>query len=329
MDIRKVHILIEQGLQQVGVFAYDDFEHEEIDLQIDESVYNIIKSVFSSIRGDNRFQYNQGVLDRIRTLHSTDISLSVTTFEDYVEAIIPENYVHAIRVWANVSKSDRCNKLKCNEIQVGKIYKVIKGSIVYNGTQYNEGDTFIGIEGQDKMELVPPIKDIQVGEIKAKRVQARIIESDIVGDVLANSLSKTKAISPVSELTEKNIRVYFSDFIINNLLFSYIRRPNPVNFNFKRYTNTDSLLPLTKYEVIKETVVYNGVTYGLGQTFSTTSIVSFTGTGTVKLFQDGDLVLPIEVCYDVINDVVQKLAIISEQNQQKIVNLVQKDNVPS
>ena len=329
MDIRKVHILIEQKLQQVGVFAYDDFEHQEIDLQIDEQVFRILKSAFNPIRQNNQFQYNQGVLDRIRVLQKTEVPLSVTEEEDYVITELPEDYIHSIRLSANVFLPEKCTKLKCNRIEANKVYKLNKGRILYNNIEYNSGDTFIGVEGEKEFQFFPDSKNVEIVQIKTRKVACKIGQSDLISDLLENSLSTTRASKPLAEIEENNIRVYFSDFAINNLIFSYIRTPSPVNFNFQRYNVGDSLEPNTKYEVIKETVSYQGTTYGLGQVFTTTSSTSFTGTGVVKKYQDGDLNLPLPVCYDVINGTVQELAMISEQNQQKIANLVQTDNVPS
>ena len=331
MDIRKVHILIEQGLQQVGVFAYDDFTHEEIDLEIDASVYRIIKSAFTSIRLENQYQYNQGVLDRIRTLQSTEKPLTISsTEEDYVEFNLPEDYIHRIRVSARIAIPDQCSILKCNKIEVGKLYKLNNGKIRYNNEEYNSGDTFTGVEGVKQFEYYPDTNNVEIVEIKSKRVRCRVVESDKIDQILENSLSKTKASSPVTEITEEIVRAYFSDFVINNLIFSYIRTPSPVNFNFQRYSVGSTLIAGTKYEVISGTIILNdSTTYGAGQNFTLSANSSFTGTGVVKEYLDGDLVLPTPVCYDVINDVVQELSIKSEQSQQKIVNLAQKDNVPS
>src|SRR5690606_28659581 len=143
MDIRKVHILIEQKLQQVGVFAYDDFQSEEVDLQIDASVFKILKSAFNPIRQDNQFQYNQGVLDRIRTLQKTEVVLPIDrTEEDYCESDLPEDYIHRIRVSASVAVPENCTVLKCNKIESGKSYILRQGHILYNEVELKDGDTF-------------------------------------------------------------------------------------------------------------------------------------------------------------------------------------------
>lgn len=339
MDIRKVHILIEQKLQQVGVFAYDDFQSEEVDLQIDASVFKILKSAFNPIRQDNQFQYNQGVLDRIRTLQKTEQVLPIDRTEDYYnETDLPEDYIHKIRISALVALPEQCTVVECNNIEAGKTYIVKQGHIRYvvensTGNEYielKEGDSFIGVEGVTEYEFFPDSLPVKLLQPKSKKVRCRVIESHKIDEVLENSLSKTKVSSPVVEITEEIIRSYFSDFIINNLIFSYIRTPSPVNFNFQRYTAGDTLTAGIKYEVISGTISINSIeTYGVGQVFTPVMNTTFTGTGTVRVYLDGDLVLPLPVCYDVINDVAQELAIISEQSQQKIVNLAQKDNVPS
>lgn len=331
MDIRKVHILVEQGLQQVGVFAYDDFLHEEIDLQIDKAVYRILKSAFNPIQANNSFQYNQGVLDRIRVLQETDVLLNSSKFPQsgYIQAPLPEDYIHYIRSISLVETSTCCGSSHCTCIDEGKFYKVLTGAIIYNNIEYREGDVFQGVEGKQVYSELPSEDEIKVVDFSPKRSSNRIIESDKVYEVLSNGLSKTISRSPVGEIGKDFIRIYYSNFVVNNLLFSYIRTPEPVNFNFKRLSSSDELEQGIEYEVLTGTINYAGSQYSAKQTFIATSSTFFSGTGIVKKYLEGDLNLPEQVCYDVINEVVEQLSVLSEQNQQKINNLTVKDNVPS
>lgn len=331
MDIRKVHILVEQGLQQVGVFAYDDFEPEEIDLQVDAAVYKILKSAFHPERPNNQFQYNQGVLDRIRVLQETDILGQGidNPSEDYIEVKLPEDYLDLVRSSSLIEKGWCCSNDPCLHIKEGKFYKVLSGAIIYDSIEYREGEVFKGVVNRNIFTELPSEDKIKVVEFKPLRKHNRLIESARVYEVLDNSLSTTSINSPVSELTKDSIRVYYSNFIVNNILISYIRLPSPVNFNFKRFSYSDQLTVGKKYEVLKTPVTYGGISYNLRDSFIADSSTSFVGTGQIKEFLDGDLNLPEQVCYDVIHEAVQKLAIISEQDQQKINNLIVKDNVPS
>jgi hypothetical protein len=332
MDIRKVHILIEQGLQDVGVFAYADFEPEEVDLQIDKSAFSLIKSAFVPKQERNKFQFNQGVLDRLRAIHETGISLSGSTVDSINKRVIfdlPENYVHLVRDSSIVSLTEsRCYPFKvCDKVKPGIRYKVLSGAVDYNGEIYEEGSTFIGVEGEEQFDLVSG-KAVEVGQVKQVKSGNRLTESFELNEVLENSLTKTKADSPVSEISGSQLSVYFSNFIVDAVNISYIRKPSPVNINFQRYNQGSNLTTGVTYEVITAPVIHEGTTYVVGDRFVATGF-SFSGSGIVRVADVGDLLFPEEVCYDIINDAVEALSIESEQSQQKIANLVSKNNVPS
>lgn len=330
MDIIKVHLTIEQKLQQVGVFAYDDFHPDEIDLQINESQNSIIKSAFRSIRPENKVEDTQLVLDRFRVLKVGHKTITGGVIDDdFVKFQLPEDYLHLLDDYSLVEDVANCKKLEaCDPIKYNFKYKVIKGRVLYNGEFYKEGEIFIGIENVENFSVASGEKGI-VREVKTKRSPNRLTESNLISTVLDNTLYTTSSRSPISEIVQQELLVHFSNFVVEGVKISYIRKPQLVNFHFKRYSSTDALSTNTKYQVVKETVNYNGTTYGLGETFTTTSISAFTGTGEVKLENDGDLLFPDFVCDEIIANAVQQLAIISEQNQQKIANLVQTNDVPS
>ncbi len=328
MYIKKVHTLIEQGLQQNGVFAYSDFLKEEIDLQIDKSTYQRLVERFKPLK-DRPFQAIQGILDEFQSIQVKDFELSsLTKGDEAYYATLPTDYVFLI-----VDKSLvlwRCSSTALKptitaQIEEGSYYTVTgTGTVTYNSVVYAVGSVIKGVTGITSF-TVTTLKPI-VYKLNKRKSNDRLIKEERIAEVLDNELEKPSLESPVSTLSGNTLYVYYKDFFVDKVFISYIRKPLPVNYNFTTYT-TGELVNGTKYEVVRDSIVYNSVTYTKFQTFTANATATFTGTGIVRKALDGDIELPEPMAYKVIDDVVLTLSILSEQNQQKIANLAQKDNV--
>lgn len=237
MDITKIHILIEQGLQQVGVFAYSDFTHEEVDLEINKEMFMYIEKIFNppvysnSKIPQNYFEFNQEVLDRLQILLETETLEPESTTSDKAIFDLPDDYYHYIRSKSKVSSSNlSCSKILCNRIEPNKMYKVLSGTISYNEVTYTENETFIGISGQDKYTIVDTSIKVNIAELEYRTFRNRIMSSSYVFQAMENSLYKTKINSPLGEISKNKIILHLEGFEIDSLEIVYCRKPIEVSF---------------------------------------------------------------------------------------------------
>lgn len=119
MTVLQLHILIEQALQQMGNFAYDDLEREEVDVAINYTIDKMLRKMFSpkdkrqaaSISKDG-FEDLQLSLDDFKNLKVEDVSLTgLTTVGNKVKGTLPGDYYHLINDRSVV------NKPNCDSIE--------------------------------------------------------------------------------------------------------------------------------------------------------------------------------------------------------------------
>lgn len=190
MTTKDLHILINQDLQNLTSFAYQDMLPEELDIAINANINRFIELALSKERDGkphNGFQDTQKKLDDIRELQNKDVSLSpITAFTDGdkvgVFAVLPLDYNHLINDRSIVN-------ITCN----------IKG----------------------------------VPTITTKVRPNRVIDQEVLPNVLDNFFTKTDKDSPVSNLSGNNIYVYHnpSNFIVSGIIIDYIRTPKKIDFN--------------------------------------------------------------------------------------------------
>jgi len=326
MYIKKIHILIDEGLQQNGVFAYGGYLKEQVDLQIDKACYELLEERFKPLKGKT-FQQSQGVLDEFQELQVKGLQLTPIKESEAYVATLPDDYIHLISDKTIVLWLCNSTKILTSQIEVDSYYVVMgTATITYNSIPYSKGEVFKGVTGVSV--FTSGAGTSIVNKLSTRYSSNRLTKEEALASVLDNALETTSITSPVSSLSGKKLYVYYKDFFVSYILISYIRKPEPVNYNFTTFAS-GSLVNGTKYEVVKGTIVYNATTYSAFDTFTANATATFTGTGTVRKAFDGDLELSDQMCYKIINRVIEVLAVISEQNQQKIVNLAQQNNVSS
>jgi len=104
LTVLDMHRLVEQDLQKMGFFAYDDLETEEIDLKLNEQIYAFIEDTVAISKGkpprltiEDGFQANQVSLDSLRTIHSKDAPTVLTDFSEGRKFPLPNDYLHHIK----------------------------------------------------------------------------------------------------------------------------------------------------------------------------------------------------------------------------------------
>lgn len=329
MYIKEAHMLVEQGLQNIGVFAYSDILPDELDLHLHNEVWSILESEFPSLEGEQkRVLVKQSSLDKYKHLIIKELEIPVTLTNDLYVGQLPSNYYHLIKNRSIVLYECATCNIKSGELRQGDWYIVKGRPINYNGLVYQKGEIF---KATDILVYSSGItsEPIKLYELKRRSSRNRVTEEEYVDSVNDNALSKTAVKSPLSTVTDKQLAVYVKKFFIEKVFISYLRKPNIPYLSFRQYVTGDTLSVGLTYEVINGNVIYNGVTYYAKPQFQfdkftvVAGTTSFTGTGKVRLAGEGDIDLPRQIAIKAIDNVVLRLAAISEQNQQKVVNLSQ------
>lgn len=128
LNIQDMHTLIEQDVQKLGFYVYDDLETEEIDLQINRQTNKLIEGILDKYFGrspkvgpEEGFQLDQVTLDNLRKQHVKDQVATLTTFDDGSKFDLPDNYSHYIKAKAIVSYSCRENKVTTTKTKTVKL----------------------------------------------------------------------------------------------------------------------------------------------------------------------------------------------------------------
>lgn len=329
MYIKAIHILIEQGLQEIGVFAYADMLPEEIDLVINASMFKMmdeqiepLKNIKDSREKKFKLQY---ILDRFQNLQVKELPFTPTKVDNYYKLTLPDDYLHLIADISEVLYECNGTNIVTGKIITNHLY-LVKGqkSIIYNNVTYPTGSVITGVvnvigytySGTGTLELL---------ELKVAKKANRLTEEEYLYEVLDNSLEKTDIDSPVSSLSGNILYTYVEDFFINRNFLTYLRKPKRVNSKFTTYTAGTNLVVNSRYESVTVGVVYNGISYAAFQPFTVVTGVLVHIGAPVRIYQDGDTEFTESISYELINRVVIDLSIKTEQPQQKITNLAQEN----
>lgn len=261
MTIQQIHIEIEQGLQNIGIFEYADMLHDEIDIAINAVVYKEIRSLWYDIdekRDSKNFENNQFHTDFLRLLKVKNCQTPVKTTDGY-KITLPNDYLHLISDTTNVIAKE-CKGKVVTTLEIGKWYRAT-GDVLSNGIWYKKCDYFKAT-GTD-------VYGDSVEEVPTSVRTNRLTKSEDLPTILQNSFTKSNFKSPVSELVGNELFVYSKNFDVAEICINYLKKPTNVNF------------------------------------FTNTSLVEFND----------------DIQKYIIEKTIQHLAIRSEQNQQKIVNL--------
>jgi hypothetical protein len=227
MTIKDIHILIEQGLQKIGVFAYADIEHDEIDLAIDSVTMREIRNIFRDIdynQHPNNYERNQYEADFLRilkekkciTANKTDDGYSIDLPSDYLHLVSDSSNVLALNCDVKTLESE-----KDNVLEIGKSYRA-NGDVLHNGKWYKNCEIFVA----ETTDLYG-----KVTELATKKMPNRLTRSENIGNILTNSLTKSNYKSPVSELIGNQLIVHAdSSFKMSQICITYVRLPKKVSY---------------------------------------------------------------------------------------------------
>ncbi len=338
MQVFDIHILIEQGLQSLGIFAYADMEREEVDLQFNQEQFKFIDDIFEgkvSRQGKPGFQDTIKRLDDIKEVQVKDKALTPVSFSQGYQGTLPDEddsdgeYMHLINNRSIVSYTCSSSDIKAGDKNIIEdyIYTVQKGNALYNSIMYAKDTTFTGVNGEIDFTTVTG-STVKLTTVVAK-VDNRLLDQEDLHRHLVHPFSKTKRERPISNISDTNIYVYTDgaddSFTVTSILIDYIKVPSPIKFD-ATLTATGSIVEDVKYEVVSIPVTYDGTPYLRGEYFtgSVAGGTSYTGAGTIKLAKLGDCLLSERASRKIVDRTVNRIAAITEQSQEKILNLTRE-----
>jgi len=134
MTVQELHYAVDQGLQKVGSFAYDNFLPEEIDHWLNRAQDRFIKDRAFSHSDIKQlgFVANQKRLDDISALITLNYVDDVTSIEgaEYADFDLPADYLYLVNVRA------RTRQDKCNRASITSTPRVVPVRIVNNREVY-------------------------------------------------------------------------------------------------------------------------------------------------------------------------------------------------
>lgn len=245
MTVESFHILVEQDVQKISTFAYEDLQPEEVDIQANKAFYNWLNEFAEFQPRGNRQDDTEARLNDIRTLVVRDAPLSLVTTGDVSVASLPDAYLYLVGVKLKVYYE--CSQRRQTQIQPSKRY-VAKSVVVYNSVTYNKGDIIVGttthILGRSELVLQLSVLD----------VHGRITRNEEVDKLNETHYGKTHYKSPIVAINSDGLYVSTLSkfFIDDNATFSYIRKPAIID---SASPNTEIDLPINgAYKLAERTV---------------------------------------------------------------------------
>lgn len=296
MTVKEFHIYVQQGLQNIDSFVYPDMSAEEVDLAANYVLYDGVKNTLK--KKINNFELDQWELDLWETLYVTDVTLTPTAnlsakFPNYfydLRTLTPYKYLHLLQDASYVST--QCKVAGA----ITTVYQTVPNRLTNINNLYN---------------------------------------------MLDNSLIGTNKEQPISNFANGILRVFSdSTFVISKIIIDYIKIPDSITYTLTRSctvnvtSTTVNVTDITKYIVgmpVSGTYIQANTTItAIGVNTITLSLAS-TRTGTpitenLTFGTDGSTNISLleSSCYELAEQTISYLSKISEQNQQKIVNIEPK-----
>jgi hypothetical protein len=193
MTPKEMHIAVEQGLQRVASYVFDDFLPEEIDLVLNKMQLRFIDDKFRKDRQSEGYEIQQGDLDDIQRLIEKDVELpaflNLPSNNSY--SILPANYLYLINDRTKIIRDCDTNNLRATEEYTEEHRTVFlfpdsanasspyyeEFNIVFNGTTIFDINSYSLNTGLSSNEEKFVIKNLVLDEGK----RGRIAEENIIG----------------------------------------------------------------------------------------------------------------------------------------------------
>lgn len=249
MITQQFHILVEQGVQKISSFAYEDMLPEEVDLQANSSFYQMLDDYADFKRVGNRMDDTEARLNDIRTVVVRDTNLSVTVVDSSVTvASLPDNYLYLVGI--DLSVLFQCSKIPITIIEQNKFYIVGEGAITINEVTYTIGQLV------DTSELVSTIsvpKTVILYRLGTKKSYGRVVRNEDVNYLQDHIFGKTSYKSPITTVSDSRLYIYTDNFFIQTATITYIRKPNVIDIS-----NPNAIIDLPEngaYKLVRATTL--------------------------------------------------------------------------
>lgn len=135
MTVQELHYAIDQGLQKVGSYAYDNFLPDEIDFWLNRAQERFIKdrAFAHSDQKQLGFVANQKRLDDLREIMAIDYvdQAAATAGVEFQQFDLPVNYLYLVNLRARIYK-DRCKPAVVGGALTTVPVRIVDNSEVYH-----------------------------------------------------------------------------------------------------------------------------------------------------------------------------------------------------
>lgn len=225
MTVQQLHILVEQDVQKISSFAYEDMLPEEVDIQANKAFYQMLDDFADFKRVGNRMDDSEARLNDIRTVVVRDTNLNIAVIDGSVSvASLPENYLYLVGV--EISVLYQCSRMPVNSVEPNQFYGVKKGSIIVDSVVHTVGSII------DVINVSTPIpKGTIILRLGLKKVYGRVVRNEDVNYLQDHNFGKSSYSSPITTITGNELYIYTNDFFVKDCKITYIRKPLTVDIN--------------------------------------------------------------------------------------------------
>lgn len=103
LKVDKMHILVDQALQEISLFVNKSVEPEEVDLQLNRAMYDVIEAILDETKRARLVSYgfeaNQLSVDALRTIKVKNKEIKGEDIKEVNDAYVvtlPDNYLHSL-----------------------------------------------------------------------------------------------------------------------------------------------------------------------------------------------------------------------------------------
>jgi hypothetical protein len=210
VTVQELHYAVDQGLQKVGSYAYDNFLQEEIDFWLNRAQERFIKDRAFAHSDEKRlgFVANQKRLDDLRELLAIDYTDNAPPAAgvEFQQYDLPVDYLYLVNMRA-VIRRDFCKPATMASAQVTVPVRIVDNSEVY----FHQQDPFA------RSQINTPSAIISEADIKVFQANESFILEGISMDYIRTpeeidlQLNQT---SPLAEHTHQEI----VDIAVKNIL---------------------------------------------------------------------------------------------------------------
>jgi hypothetical protein len=120
MTPQEMHIQIDQALQRIGSYVYDNFEEKEIDLILSKVQLRALDDKFRRDNMSEGFEYEQGDLDDVQVLIERDKNLPafLDLENNKVHCVLPSDYYYLINDRTKINDDCDVTNLEMNKTYV-------------------------------------------------------------------------------------------------------------------------------------------------------------------------------------------------------------------